>query len=40
MTPDGNSHAPNEWMDLANFEGGILRTLVRMFDELAGYPAA
>lgn len=32
--PDGNFHAPNEWMDLANFEGGI-RALVRFFDELA-----
>ena len=32
--PDGNFHAPNEWMDLANFEGGI-RTLVRFWDELA-----
>ena len=32
--PDGNFHAPNEWMDLANFEGGI-RALARFFDELA-----
>jgi acetylornithine deacetylase/succinyl-diaminopimelate desuccinylase-like protein len=32
--PDGNFHAPNEWMDLANFEAGI-RTVVRYFDELA-----
>ena len=34
MPPNGNFHAPNEWMDLANFEGGI-RTLVRFFEELA-----
>jgi len=33
--PDGNFHAPNEWMDLANFEGGI-RTMARFFDEYAG----
>ena len=32
--PDGNFHAPNEWMDLANFETGI-RAVVRYFDELA-----
>ncbi len=32
--PDGNFHAPNEWMDLANFEGGI-RTMARFFDEFA-----
>jgi len=32
--PNGNFHAPNEWMDLANFETGI-RTVVRYFDELA-----
>ncbi|HEU4673394.1 MAG TPA: dipeptidase [Candidatus Limnocylindrales bacterium] len=33
--PDGNFHAPNEWMDLANFEGGV-RSMVRYWDELAG----
>ncbi len=32
--PDGNFHAPNEWMDLENYEGGI-RTIVRFFDEIA-----
>jgi acetylornithine deacetylase/succinyl-diaminopimelate desuccinylase-like protein len=32
--PDGNFHAPNEWMDLRNFEGGV-RTMVRYWDELA-----
>jgi acetylornithine deacetylase/succinyl-diaminopimelate desuccinylase-like protein len=36
--PDGNFHAPNEWMDLDNYEGGI-RTVVRFFDELAGTAA-
>jgi acetylornithine deacetylase/succinyl-diaminopimelate desuccinylase-like protein len=35
MPPDGNFHAPNEWMDLASFEGGI-RTMARFFDEFAG----
>ena len=34
MPPNGNFHAPNEWMDLANFEGGI-RTVIAYFDELA-----
>jgi acetylornithine deacetylase/succinyl-diaminopimelate desuccinylase-like protein len=34
MPPNGNFHAPNEWMDLANFEGGI-RTVIAFFDELA-----
>jgi acetylornithine deacetylase/succinyl-diaminopimelate desuccinylase-like protein len=38
MPPNGNFHAPNEWMDLANLEGGI-RTLVRFFDEFAAEPA-
>jgi acetylornithine deacetylase/succinyl-diaminopimelate desuccinylase-like protein len=31
---DDNAHAPNEWMDLRNYETGI-RTVVRMWDELA-----
>jgi len=39
MNPDARAHAPNENMVLANFETG-LRALVRMFDELAGYPTA
>jgi acetylornithine deacetylase/succinyl-diaminopimelate desuccinylase-like protein len=34
MPPNGNFHAPNEWMDLANFEGGI-RALVRFFQVYA-----
>ena len=37
VPPDGNFHAPNEWMDLRNFEGGI-RTMVRYWDELATIP--
>ncbi len=32
--PDQQAHAPNEWMDLTNYEVGI-RTIVRMWDELA-----
>ena len=32
--PDDNAHAPNEWMDLANYETGI-RTVVRTWDEIA-----
>ncbi|HEX9044486.1 MAG TPA: dipeptidase [Candidatus Limnocylindrales bacterium] len=38
MPPDGNFHAPNEWMDLRNLEGGI-RTMIRFFEgygEMAG----
>jgi acetylornithine deacetylase/succinyl-diaminopimelate desuccinylase-like protein len=31
--PDEHAHAPNEWLDLANYETGI-RTFARMFDEL------
>jgi acetylornithine deacetylase/succinyl-diaminopimelate desuccinylase-like protein len=33
VQPDDNAHAPNEWMDLRNYETGI-RTFARMFDEL------
>jgi acetylornithine deacetylase/succinyl-diaminopimelate desuccinylase-like protein len=32
--PDGNFHAPNEWMDRRNFEQGI-RAFARTLDELA-----
>ena len=32
--PDDHAHAPNEWMDLANYETAI-RTVVRMWDEVA-----
>ncbi|MGZ8514934.1 MAG: dipeptidase [Candidatus Limnocylindrales bacterium] len=34
VQPDCNAHAPNEWIDLHNYETGI-RTFARMFDELA-----
>jgi acetylornithine deacetylase/succinyl-diaminopimelate desuccinylase-like protein len=33
VQPDCNAHAPNEWMDLDNYETAI-RTIVRMWDEL------
>ena len=32
--PDQHAHAPNEWMDLTNYERGI-RAVVRMWDEVA-----
>ncbi len=32
--PNDNAHAPDEWMDLRNYETAI-RTVVRTFDELA-----
>jgi acetylornithine deacetylase/succinyl-diaminopimelate desuccinylase-like protein len=32
--PDDRAHAPNEWMDLENYETAI-RTVVRMWDEIA-----
>ncbi len=35
--PDDNAHAPNEWMDLRNYETGI-RTFARLWDELADLP--
>ena len=31
---DGHAHAPNEWMDLGNYETGI-RTIIRLWDEIA-----
>jgi acetylornithine deacetylase/succinyl-diaminopimelate desuccinylase-like protein len=34
VQPDCNAHAPNEWLDLNNYETGI-RLFARMFDELA-----
>jgi acetylornithine deacetylase/succinyl-diaminopimelate desuccinylase-like protein len=37
MPPDGNFHAPNEWMDMANFETGI-RALAAFFDDYAVHP--
>ncbi len=33
--PACNAHAPNEWLDLDNFERGT-RVIVRLWDELAG----
>jgi acetylornithine deacetylase/succinyl-diaminopimelate desuccinylase-like protein len=35
--PDDNAHAPNESMDLRNYETSI-RTIVRMWEELADLP--
>ena len=35
--PNDNAHAPDEWMDLRNYETAI-RTVVRAFDELATLP--
>ncbi|MEA2605444.1 MAG: hypothetical protein QOI00_201 [Chloroflexota bacterium] len=32
--PDDHAHAPNEWMDLGNYETAI-RTIARMWDEVA-----
>ena len=37
MPPNGNFHAPNEWMDMTNFEAGI-RALAAFFDEYAAHP--
>jgi acetylornithine deacetylase/succinyl-diaminopimelate desuccinylase-like protein len=37
--PDDRAHAPNEWMDLDNYETGI-RTIIRMWDELAAMDPA
>jgi acetylornithine deacetylase/succinyl-diaminopimelate desuccinylase-like protein len=35
--PHENAHAPDEWMDLSNYEGAI-RTIIRTFDEIALLP--
>ncbi len=35
--PDSHAHAPNEWMDLGNYETGI-RTIVRFWSEIAALP--
>jgi acetylornithine deacetylase/succinyl-diaminopimelate desuccinylase-like protein len=37
--PDQRAHAPNEWMDLDNYETGI-RTVARMWDEVAALSPA
>jgi acetylornithine deacetylase/succinyl-diaminopimelate desuccinylase-like protein len=35
--PDDNAHAPDEWMDLANYETAI-RAVARLWDEVAALP--
>jgi acetylornithine deacetylase/succinyl-diaminopimelate desuccinylase-like protein len=35
--PDSHAHAPNEWMDLGNYETGI-RTIIRFWTEIAALP--
>jgi acetylornithine deacetylase/succinyl-diaminopimelate desuccinylase-like protein len=35
--PACNAHAPNEWLDLDNFERGT-RVIVRLWDEIAAIP--
>jgi len=35
--PDDKAHAPDEWMDLRNYEGGI-RAVIRAFEEFAALP--
>ena len=35
--PHDNAHAPNEWMDLGNYEAAI-RTIATTFDEIAALP--
>jgi acetylornithine deacetylase/succinyl-diaminopimelate desuccinylase-like protein len=35
--PHENAHAPNEWMDLGNYEGAI-RAVARTFEEIAQLP--
>ncbi len=37
--PDDHAHAPNEWMDLNNYERAI-RAVVRMWDEVANLDRA
>jgi acetylornithine deacetylase/succinyl-diaminopimelate desuccinylase-like protein len=37
--PDDHAHAPNEWMDLGNYETGI-RAIVRTWDEIATITAS
>ena len=39
VPPDNQAHAPNEWMDLRNYETGI-RTIARMWDEVAALGTA
>ena len=35
--PNENAHAPNEWLDLHNYESAI-RAIARTFDEIAENP--
>jgi len=37
VQPDDNAHAPNEWMDLRNYEASI-RAIARTWDELVDLP--
>jgi acetylornithine deacetylase/succinyl-diaminopimelate desuccinylase-like protein len=37
VQPQDNAHAPNEWMDLRNYEGAI-RAIARTFEEIAALP--
>jgi len=37
VPPNDNAHAPNEWMDLRNYEGGV-RAVIRIWDEIAALP--
>ena len=37
VQPDSHAHAPNEWMDLGNYETSI-RTIARAWDELVDLP--
>jgi len=37
MPPDAHAHAPNEWMDLGNYETSI-RTIARLWTELVDLP--
>jgi acetylornithine deacetylase/succinyl-diaminopimelate desuccinylase-like protein len=37
VQPDDNAHAPNEWMDLGNYETSI-RAIARTWDELVDLP--
>ena len=36
-SPNGNFHAPNEWMPLANYRTGMA-ALVRLWDEVGRTP--
>jgi len=38
-SPNGNFHAPNEWMPLANYRGGM-DAIVRLWQELGALSPA